>query len=610
MPLYTHQSLEVLKSKIDLREVLEDYVELKPAGANLKACCPFHEEKTPSFVVGKASSHYHCFGCGAHGDAIAFIMEYLRLDFCQAIEMLAQKFQVTLEYRAHSESDKKQQGSKVRQRQIMQLATEFYMHNLLALETSRPALDYLASRGFDLDFIRTYQMGLSCKAPISLKKFLNSKRFSDKELAELGLVSQTKQGRWRDFFVDRIMFPVHDAMGNVIAFSARKYHESTQGGKYINSPETPLFKKSSLLYGLNYCRRRIVKENKVILVEGQVDALKLIDQGINFTLAALGTAFGVNHAKEIIKLGVQSATLLYDGDAAGRQAAIKVGDLLIREGVDVHVVDLGLGNDPDTYLSKYGLESLVNSVSKPMPYLNFLYHFFAGQMNISTPAGKQSLVKMISEKITSWSQPVLVHESHKKLASLSEVPLSIINKQYGSNTTVSTQSKSLNTKQNPSPYLAERELLQLLLQVGSSRKDINRFVFSSLMRECFQDKQASALFYSMQDLWNSQGSLSTLALTANLTEESLFSYFEELVSSPCPKDKWQEHVEDLVYYLMRREWFQRREYIRQELNEGACSEEKAWSLLKQFQELKKEPEKPIANWDEEDASHIEMKRSV
>src|SRR3990167_1100019 len=235
MGTFSRESLELLRSRIDLVEVLNPYVKLQRAGAAYKALCPFHDERTPSFVIQKGDSHYHCFGCGAHGDAIQFLMTHLRMSFLEAVENLAEKFHVQLE---EVEGDNKPKGPpKTALQDALERACRFYQFALLHTLEGHAALDYLYSRGIDLDFINTFQIGLAPRAPGLFLKVMWEQKVSNAVLEEAGLFS-----KGREFFSDRITIPIRDAAGSVIGFSARKYRPDTFGGKYINTSETPLLK--------------------------------------------------------------------------------------------------------------------------------------------------------------------------------------------------------------------------------------------------------------------------------------------------------------------------------------------------------------------------------
>ncbi len=301
MARFTKESLETLRQRIDLPELISQYVPLKKAGSAFKALCPFHDEKSPSFVINRGDSHYHCFGCGAHGDAIQFLMQHLKLGFAEAVEQLAERFQVVLE-KLEGGSEVKE-TSRSRLKEANEAALRLYHAYLLHAQEGEEALKYLLNRQIDLSFIQQFRLGLAPKQSGLFRKIMHGLGFSDEILAEAGLIVE-RNGRWRDFFENRLILPVQDKVGTVIGFSARKFHESTFGGKYINTKETALFKKSRSLFGLFYCAKRIAKQKQAIIVEGGLDALRMIYHGFECTVAALGTAFGEEHVRELVQLGV------------------------------------------------------------------------------------------------------------------------------------------------------------------------------------------------------------------------------------------------------------------------------------------------------------------
>jgi len=234
MPLYTKESLDLLRQRIDLSEVISAHIDLKKSGSAYKALCPFHEEKSPSFIVNRGDNHYHCFGCGAHGDAIAFLMNHLKMGFTESVESLAEKFGVALE---RDDKVENTGPSKTLLKEAMQLACRFYHFMLLHTEEGIQALQYLYKRGIDLDFIQRFEIGFAPRQRNALYKILKGKELSDPVLQGAGLLSISEDGTKRDFFSDRIMFPIRDGMGNVIGFSGRKFKEETFGGKYINTSD-------------------------------------------------------------------------------------------------------------------------------------------------------------------------------------------------------------------------------------------------------------------------------------------------------------------------------------------------------------------------------------
>ena len=579
--MYSKESLELLRDKIDLVELLSSHIELKRAGASHKALCPFHEEKTPSFVVQAGDSHYHCFGCGAHGDAIAFLMGFLKLSFAEAVESLAERFGVTLE--TVDKPSGPRGPSKRELYDVMEKARDFYHFYLLHTDEGHAALKYLFDRGLDLNFVRLFKIGLAPKPHGLFQKAMATPP------ALMQLVGLQKEQR--DFFYDRITFPILDAVGHVIGFSARKCSEETFGPKYVNTPETPLFKKSKTLFGLFESRRRIAKERRAIVVEGQIDALRLIEEGFNLTVAGQGTAFGADHAKELITLGVTKVFLALDGDKAGAEAAVKIGDLFQREGVEVAVALMPPGGDPDTLLREEGPEAFQKELDQAQDYLSFLVKFYAGEGALS-PAKKSQIVTRISEQIRKWDHPLMVHESLRKLAELTEVPESVIGVQEVQRQEVFIKkSGSVNQQTGINPdRILEADLLRWLLLVGESNEKIVKLAKDNLEEKHFRIPSCRRIFSVASA---SPSDLLTIASKLDSVEDQLF--LSEILQKKVNMERAEEGMREVVEKILQRHWMERREDIKQQIQSGRCNEAELFELAKEFDAIKAAP--PQVSYD-------------
>ena len=496
MGVYAKKSLELLREKIDLVEVISSHVNLKSAGSAYKGICPFHDEKTPSFTIQKGASHYHCFGCGAHGDAIAFLMEYMKMTFAEAVETLAEKFQVPLE---EVEYEKRSTGpSKKDLKEVLQKSASFYHTYLLHSDEGHAALEYLYKRGIDLDFIKLFKIGFAPKRGVLFGKLMQKMRYSAQLLESAGLIKTLESGKKKVFFSNRITFPILDVSGSVIGFSGRKIDEEAFGPKYVNTPETPLFKKSSTLYGLSFSRRRIAKEKRAIVVEGQIDALRLIQEGFNITVAGQGTAFTEEHVKELISLGVTKVYLALDGDEAGRAASSKIGNLFQKEGVEVYVTKMLPGMDPDTLLKEKGPPAMGELLEKSEDYLSFLIDYLSKDNDLSSPSQKNHLIQTIAQRIRGWDHPLMVHESLRKLARLTHVPETLIGvgqEEVRRSTFIKREGSLSEVDVNPSRVL-ETDLLRWLFLLGGTEKRLFQIIKDNLY-PIFSDSHLSAPLLSI-----------------------------------------------------------------------------------------------------------------
>ncbi|HSW85970.1 MAG TPA: DNA primase [Rhabdochlamydiaceae bacterium] len=587
MQLYKKESLELLRQRIDLGEVVSAHVQLHRSGASLKACCPFHEEKTPSFVIQKGDTHYHCYGCGAHGDAIAFLMSHLKLSFVEAIETLAERFQVSLE--KEEEGEEKKGLSKSAMKGGLEKACRFYHFALLYTEEGHQALKYLYERGIDLEFIRLFQVGYAPRQSDPLQKVLQFQQVSTEVLEQTGLVS-TSSGKRRDFFSDRITFPIRDAMGAVIGFSARKFKEDTYGGKYINTPETPLFKKSHVLYGLSYCRHRIAKDRKAIVVEGQIDALRLIHAGFNFTVAGQGTAFGESHVKELLHLGVNHVYLAMDGDDAGMEAAVKIGNLFQKKGVEVAVVSMPPGDDPDSILKERGPPGFLLMIDESRDYLTFLFHHLSKNLDISSPSKKNELVQKIASAIREWEQPVMVHESLKKLAKISNIPESMVGITEFSmpESFVKRAEKIIFGNIDPDRIL-ETDLLRWMLLMGETHPRLIDIVQANLVPEHFRIEVCRRVFSHYLEMYSSKKPRDLLSFALVLNSPDDQALFSVIMQKKVNLLKAEEMLIETIKKILQRQWMEEREKIKMKIHSGACTEDEVLELARQFDEIKRQP---------------------
>ena len=589
MGIYTKQSLELLREKTDLVEIVSSYVNLKSVGSSYKGVCPFHEEKTPSFMIQKGESHYHCFGCGAHGDAIAFLMGYMKMSFVEAIETLAERFQVALE---QTEYEKRDDGpSKKELKEALQKAANFYHAYLLHSDEGHRGLKYLYDRGLDLDFIRLFKIGFAPKNGALFGKFMQKERVSAKVLETAGLIKILADGKKRAFFSHRITFPILDVSGGVIGFSARKIDEDTFGHKYINTPETPLFKKSHTLYGLSFSRRRIAKEKWAIVVEGQIDALRLIQAGFNLTVAGQGTAFTEDHVKELLNLGITKVYLALDGDEAGQTATSKIGNLFQKEGVEVYVVSIAKGMDPDTILKEEGPLAFTELLEKSQDYLSFLIAYFSKDSDISSPSGKNHLIQTIVQRIRSWDHPLMVHESLRKLARLTEVPETLVGvgkEELRRSTYVKREGSLSEVDINPIRVL-ETDLLRWLFLLGHVAPKLFQIIKDNLRPEHFGTSICRRLFSTYIDHLEREESIDILSLAKSLKspEEQLF--FSELIQKKINPERAEEGIIETVTKILQNHWMEQREQIKIQIQSGRCSQEEILALAKEFDRIKSSP---------------------
>ncbi|MFO7767708.1 MAG: DNA primase [bacterium] len=344
--------LDQVRAATDIVEVIGPYVKLKKKGQNWFGLCPFHNEKTPSFSVHQERGMYYCFGCGAGGNAITFLMEHDGMSFTQAVEDLAKRAGIPLPKSDGGAST----DDRDRLRAAVEAAASFFQQNLKE-DVGRKAVDYLKERGMTGETARDFRLGYAPDSWDALLKHLKRKGYKEEELQEAGLVKPREGGGHYDAFRDRIVFPFIDRRGRVIGFSGRLLSDDEEAGpKYINSPETPLFQKGRVLYGLHQAVKNLLKSERALLVEGQFDVLTLHQEGLPEAVAASGTAFTEDQARMLQRL-VERVLLLFDADSAGLKAAWRSYTSLVSQGLDVAFVPLPEGEDPDTLVREEGVET-------------------------------------------------------------------------------------------------------------------------------------------------------------------------------------------------------------------------------------------------------------
>ena len=395
-----------VKDRADIVEVISSYIPVKRAGRTLKACCPFHKEKTPSFNVNGERQFYHCFGCGASGDVIKFVQSYENVDFITAVTMLANKYNIMLE---EFQPGQRKGPDKNSLYLLHEEATQWFQANLQKAEAA-PVREYLASRGMTAQDIQKFRIGFAPESWDGLISMARQKQFSNEAIEESGLVSIKeaeggKPKRIYDRFRNRLMFPIWSDEGKVIAFSGRILDKDAKGAKYVNSPETPIFHKSKVLYAINHARKSIKDFGHALLCEGQIDVIACHRAGMTNAISAQGTAFTDEHARKI-KRYTDNVVLAFDGDAAGQNAALKSLEPVLEAGLQSRVTTLPDGEDPDGFYQKYGAEALANSLKQSKDFFEFIIDSFLHGKDLRNPAVKSEGGRVILEQIIKLPDPI------------------------------------------------------------------------------------------------------------------------------------------------------------------------------------------------------------
>jgi DNA primase len=427
-----HETVEKIISSARVEEVVGDFVNLKKRGVNMIGLCPFHDEKTPSFVVSPSKELYKCFGCGKAGNSVRFLMDHEKYNYPEALKFLAAKYGITIEEEEVSDEQRIERDEISSIYIVLEFANEFYHNYLLNSEDGKAiGLAYLKERKIDLETTKHYQIGFSPAQKDTFSKAALAKGYKDDFLVAAGLSIKTNDGFLIDRFRARIMFPIHSASGRVLGFGGRILTSNPKEAKYINSPETKVYNKSSVLYGLFQAKHSIQKEGKVYLVEGYTDVVALKQAGIENVVASLGTSLTPEHTR-LVKRYSNNLTFIFDGDEAGIKASLRGIDIALKEELNVRIVALPTGEDPDSFSKKHDRNELIHFLKKnASDFILFKSRFLFGDVS-NDPIQKAEAVRNIIKSIIQI--PNHIHRSSylKELSSELDIEEEILYRELNS----------------------------------------------------------------------------------------------------------------------------------------------------------------------------------
>ncbi|MCX5125647.1 DNA primase [Streptomyces sp. NBC_00347] len=415
--------VKAVRDAVPIDAVVSEYLQLRNAGGgNLKGLCPFHDEKSPSFQVSPSKGFYHCFGCQAGGDTLDFVMKIDHLSFSEAVERLAGLAGITLRYEEGGyTAGTSGRGERIRLVEAHKAAAEFYMDQLGSAE-AEIGRKFLAERGFDQAAAQHFSVGYSPAGWDHLTRFLRGKGFSDKELITSGLAQDSRSGKPIDRFRGRLMWPIRDISGEVVGFGARKLRDDDNGPKYLNTPETAIYKKSQVLYGIDLAKKEIAKTSRAVVVEGYTDVMACHMAGVTTAIATCGTAFGGDHIKILRRLLMDNATaeviFTFDGDAAGQKAALRAFEDDQKFAAETSITIAPGGMDPcDLRLAK-GDAAVADLVEARTPLFEFALKHIVARHNLENPAGRAAALEEAAPIIKKIKNVAIQHESAVQLAGM------------------------------------------------------------------------------------------------------------------------------------------------------------------------------------------------
>ena len=464
------------KSRID--EVVREHVALKSVGGSLKGLCPFHDEKTPSFHVTPAKGFWYCFGCGEGGDVFSFLQKIEHTSFSETVEKLAGKYNIQLRYEENYVSQNTGQRTKILE--ANKLASEFYSKNLESPD-AEIGRKFLKERGFDKSAAQNFNLGFASKNWDSLTSYLKQKSFSESELVLAGLSVVGQKGTY-DRFRGRLIWPIKDASGEIVGFGARRLFDDDQGPKYLNTPETPVYKKSQVLYGLDFAKKEISTKKQVVIVEGYTDVMACHLSGIKNAVATCGTAFGEDHVRILRRfLNDQeqlSGEIIYtfDGDEAGRKAALKAFNLDQNFAARTFVAIEKNGLDPCELRQKSGNDAVLALISEKVPLFEFVIKSAIAKFDLNTAEGRVLALKASSPVVANIKDKALRPEYTRLLAGWLGLEMNtVVQAVSDGNNLKSVTSKSINASQsnaaNSIEQSIEKESLKILFQFPTIAQD-------------------------------------------------------------------------------------------------------------------------------------------
>ena len=545
MKRISEQTIELVRSSADIVEVIGSYIELKKKGRNFFGLCPFHGEKTPSFSVTPDKQIYKCFGCGEGGGVINFLMAIDTLSFIESVEKLADMYNIKIETSA---TDKRTKNLRDQLLEINKLSANYYSEQLNKNEVIKK---YLYQRNFNDEIITLFQLGYSDKSSSKLLSFLQDQKFSSEALKKSGLFSDGQRGYFDRFF-SRLIFPITDKNGDVIAFAGRDLTNKKNIAKYINSIETPIYNKSKTFYGLNLSKDFIRKEKYIILVEGYFDLIRLYQHNIKNVVAISGTSFTDLHAS-IIKQYSKNIIIAFDGDSAGKKAAIRTGYTLLKNDINPKILSIPDGMDPDDWVDDGGPNPFIESIKKSKTVINFNCDFlkFEEKNDIAL------IVEHVLNEISLIENPIFREISAKHLSD--SVNLSEENIIMSLNKKLSTKRKfnnkinndiQISVTDNNSNILLEDDFIRLCL---NDKLDLRKIIFTHMDRNWLNSPIHINIYDKLYIHLKSEDSMPVNLIINKITDPSMRNKLTDLSISSNKIDADKNFIFNCLTQLEKEE---------------------------------------------------------
>lgn len=530
MGLIPEETIAQVLERCDIVETISEYVALKKMGRNFKACCPFHHEKTPSFVVNPDKQIYHCFGCGVGGNVISFVMNHDHMDFPSALRYLARKAGISVPETTQEPSDKNV-GLRDMLFKANDLAVGFFHDVLVTGKTTgaQAAQEYLKDRGIKLATVQKLKIGFAPDSWDGLITFLRTKNISLSVMEKAGLVIPKEKGEgYYDRFRNRVLFPIFDIRSRCLGFGARAM-EKNASAKYINSPETTIYSKREHLYGFHLSKQNVSQKDQVVVVEGYMDFTTPFQAGFENIVASLGTAL-TNEQIRLIRRYTKNVVMLYDADPAGQAAILRSLDLLVDEDMSVKVALLSDGEDPDSFVKKFGIEEFNKRIEEARSFFDYKVHSLTEKYDRKTPEGKAKISAEMLSTIARYKNEVLRQEYVRQLAHVLGVSDDALRVELKKINTASSDGDPAPSVMRPKKNIVravERDLLRLILD----KQEMIPFVQEEVRLDDFQDVQVRSVVEYMFDCAKKEKVVSIAHLVQCFNDQETLQFLSELMAS-------------------------------------------------------------------------------
>ena len=565
MPFIDSETIDAVSRTVDIVSLIGEYTKLEPSGVDsFKGCCPFHHEKTPSFSVSRDKKVYHCFGCGVGGNVFTFIQEQEKIGFLESVEFLARKLNIPIKYKEGSASQSELDPTFKLKREYMELydrVTTSFHYWLTETPQGKHALEYITGRGITIETINKFRLGYAPKEKTWLKRFLEKKNFSDDFLKGSGLFSRN----YPDiaFFTNRLMFPIFDRQGDVVAMGGRQLEKNPNSPKYLNSGDLIQFKKGETLYAFNFARKAIKETKKVVFCEGYMDCICYHQSGIEYAVAPLGTSLTEEQIK-LVSPFVEEVILSFDSDKAGEKATWRAILMLRKAGLTTKVINIEGGKDPAELMLNFGKEALTGMVNNAILDSDFLLSRLGDLYPVDTPEGKAKAIEAFFPYVESLRSSVQKDACLDQLSRTFNIRLEAVRKDFH-NRRNAENGRIKYREPDPTQHKTEEKNLRLTAELRSVLAivaDLNRFrtMRSQLTENDFEDPYAKELYIILEECF-SQNSLSLNSILNRCKDRRMSSLITDIVTNGEFADYTEKAVNDSVRLIKRRSLERQRDKV-------------------------------------------------